>query len=384
MVRFKDILFVLLFIPLTVGISSATASFSAIQSNGNVPFSVQFTDSSTYSPSSWSWDFGDGSISSGRNPIHKYTTAGVYTVTMTCNDAGGNNTSTLVNYITALVPKPLPVFIASPTSGNMPLNVVFTDRSTLSPTSYLWDFGDGVTSDLQNPTHTYTVGGGYTVKLTVTNSGGSNVLTKTNYIYAFDIAPVASFTTNNTSIFGDVQFTDTSINNPNRWEWNFGDGRTSNDQSPGHRYALNGTYPVTLMATNAGGTRITTQNVSVVALIQLQINSTQATPIVIEDNKGFNTLTDGMENWNSSVMIGVITSPFTNLIGDYFWVILILGVLVYMLITYGGKSTVPVVITLLFGVVFIGVIPMQWHYILWIAVVLGIAGAFYGLIRSKN
>jgi len=79
-------------------------------------------------------------------------------------------------------PAPTASFDATPTSGTSPLNVAFTDTSTGSPTSWSWDFGDGATSTAQNPSHTYTAPGTYTVSLRATNAGGSNTVTKTNLI----------------------------------------------------------------------------------------------------------------------------------------------------------------------------------------------------------
>lgn len=77
---------------------------------------------------------------------------------------------------------PAASFSASPTTGTAPLEVQFTDLSTSTPTSWAWDFGDGSTSTLQGPSHTFTSAGTYTVKLTATNSAGSNIATKTGLI----------------------------------------------------------------------------------------------------------------------------------------------------------------------------------------------------------
>ena len=77
---------------------------------------------------------------------------------------------------------PVAGFTTNITNGTSPLNVQFTDTSSNNPTSWSWDFGDGATSAEQSPSHTYTGYGDYTVKLTVTNFGGSNTLTKTDYI----------------------------------------------------------------------------------------------------------------------------------------------------------------------------------------------------------
>lgn len=77
---------------------------------------------------------------------------------------------------------PIASFTATPTTGEAPLNVHFTDTSTKGPTSWNWDFGDGTTSTIQNPKHNYTTPGTYTVSLTARNSEGGNTKTKKDYI----------------------------------------------------------------------------------------------------------------------------------------------------------------------------------------------------------
>lgn len=80
-------------------------------------------------------------------------------------------------------PPPVAKFSGSPTSGPCPLSVYFIDESTGTIDSWYWDFGDGETSTEQNPSHTYTAVGTFTVSLTITGLGGSDTLTKTDYIY---------------------------------------------------------------------------------------------------------------------------------------------------------------------------------------------------------
>jgi PKD repeat protein len=82
----------------------------------------------------------------------------------------------------ALLKSPVAAFSASPTSGNSPLKVVFIDKSTGTPTSWNWNFGDGTSSTARNPVHTYSKDGKYTVTLTVINSKGNNKITKSNFI----------------------------------------------------------------------------------------------------------------------------------------------------------------------------------------------------------
>jgi len=164
-------------------IVTPVALFTGNVMSGTPPTTVQFTDTSTNSPTSWMWTFGDGGTSTLKNPSHTYTTAGSYTVSLTVTNSGGSNTLTRTNYITvtSAIP-PNASFTGSPTSGVAPLTVTFTDVSTNSPTSWAWTFGDGGTSTLKNPSHTYTTAGAYTVSLTVTNSGGRSTASMTNYI----------------------------------------------------------------------------------------------------------------------------------------------------------------------------------------------------------
>jgi|GEM_PF-1985728 len=157
------------------------AVFSATPTSGTFPLIVSFTDKSTGSPTSWKWTFGDGNTSTVKNPTHKYSKAGNYTVSLKVSNAAGNNTTTKTNYI-KVIAKPVAAFSASLTSGKVPLTVVFKDKSTGSPTSWRWSFGDGAVKTSQNPTHKYTKKGIYTVSLTVKNAAGSNTITKSKYI----------------------------------------------------------------------------------------------------------------------------------------------------------------------------------------------------------
>jgi PKD repeat protein len=159
------------------------AEFVGSPLTGTEPLTVDFTDQSTGNPTSWSWDFGDGGTSTEQNPAYTYTTAGTYTVELTATNACGSDTETKTDYITVdPCIAPTAEFVGSPTAGDAPLTVDFTDQSTGNPTSWDWDFGDGGTSTAQNPSHTYTMAGTYTVALTATNTCGSDTETKVDYI----------------------------------------------------------------------------------------------------------------------------------------------------------------------------------------------------------
>jgi PKD repeat protein len=151
---------------------------------------------------------------------------------------------------------PVANFSGNPTSGNVPLTVLFTDLSTGSPTSWSWTFGDGGTSTAQNPSHQYTVANTYTVSLTATNAQGQDTETKPNYISALQPgAPVADFSGSPTSGYAPltVNFTDLSTGNPTSWSWTFGDGGSSTAQNPSHQYTSANDYTVSLTAANAYG-----------------------------------------------------------------------------------------------------------------------------------
>ncbi|MHC4586729.1 MAG: PKD domain-containing protein [Planctomycetota bacterium] len=146
-------------------------------------------------------------------------------------------------------------FNASPTSGCADLDVVtFTNKSTGTITSWFWDFGDGGTSTEQNPSHTYTVAGTYTVSLTAFSGTCSESVTKTAYITVSDV-PIADFSGLPTSGSAPltVDFTDLSGGNPTSWSWDFGDGGTSTEQNPSHTYNGAGTYTVSLTASSTCG-----------------------------------------------------------------------------------------------------------------------------------
>jgi PGF-pre-PGF domain-containing protein len=233
------------------------AGFTGTPTSGTGPLTVAFTDTSDNSPTSWNWDFGDGSPENAtdENPVHTYAGAGTYTVSLTATNATGSDTITRTAYISVVIP-PVASFSGTPTSGTAPLSVTFTDASTNTPTSWSWDFGDGGTDTVQNPTYIYTSPGTYTVSLTASNAAGSDTATQTDYISVV-IPPVASFSGTPTSGTAPlpVTFTDASTNTPTSWNWSFGDGSLVNatDQNPVHTYASAGTYTVSLNATNAGG-----------------------------------------------------------------------------------------------------------------------------------
>ena len=171
------------YVVVSAPVSPPVAGFEASPTSGTAPLNVQFTDQST-GAASWSWNFGDGAISTDPNPAHIYGSGGSFTVTLTVSNSAGPNSKTRVGYITVAAPPLAPGadFTGSPLSGIGSLNVQFTDQSTGSPSGWAWSFGDGGTSSQRNPSHTYTTAGSFTVLLTVWNATGQTTRTRANYV----------------------------------------------------------------------------------------------------------------------------------------------------------------------------------------------------------
>lgn len=148
-------------------------------------------------------------------------------------------------------------------------NVSFTDLSINVPSSWLWYFGDASSSTQQNPSHTYTNTGIYTVSLQVKNSSGTDQITKSNLISVGSM-PIADFTSNFTNINAGatVNFTDLSSNFPDYWEWNFGDGTTSFSQISSHTYNTVGSYTVSLTVSNIFGSNAKTKANYIIVISQ--------------------------------------------------------------------------------------------------------------------
>ena len=315
------------------------AAFTGTPTTGNAPLAVSFTDASSGAPTSWSWSFGDGGTSTVQNPSHNYTTSGTYTVTLTATNAFGSDGETKTDYITVTDPSAdyasLPYSTgfesgsfdqywftqSSNTNGAIEITTAYTPRGTYNlamdaitngtyvqneawlkldltgksdvDLTFYWKehsdedhTQDGVyLSDNGGSSFVkvYNLTGGSTtyqqISLDIDALAASNSLSLTgtfvvkfqqydNYglttdgmtfddinVISNEVPPVAAFS--GTPISGSaplaVTFTDASSGSPTSWSWNFGDGGTSTVQNPSHSYAANGTYTVTLTATNAFG-----------------------------------------------------------------------------------------------------------------------------------
>ncbi len=222
--------------------------------------SVNFTDASQFA-TSWSWTFTGGTpaSSTAQNPSVVYSTPGTYAVSLTASNGSGNDTETKTGYITV---------VAAPTANftNVVagLNVNFTNTSNGGST-YQWDFGDGNTSTTQSPSHTYAVGGTYTVCLTVSGpSCPSDSVCKTVTVSGGTGGLIADFSVSTNTICqgGAVDFYDQSVGAPTTYQWTFQGGTpsTSTAANPTNiTYNGSGNFDVTLVVSNGSGSNSITK-----------------------------------------------------------------------------------------------------------------------------
>lgn len=230
--------------------------------------SFQFTDLSTdpiHNITAWYWNFGDpgsgtANYANTQNPQHQFSMPGTYTVTlMAVNSEGCSGVSTRQVVVTS--PVAMFAWIPDPPCPNVPVqftNQSFSSGSTI--VSWLWNFGDGSTSALPNPSHVYSSGGNYLVSLTVTDSQGCQAMKVESVAVAYQ--PIAQFQFSQPACAGlPTQFTDNSSTaggaSITAWQWSFGNGNTSSLQNPAYTYNLPATYNVSLTITDANGCQAT-------------------------------------------------------------------------------------------------------------------------------
>ena len=236
---------------------------------------------------SWSWNFGDGNTSIDQNANHTYDDDGIYNIILKVTDNYGLTNET-AQKISVLNEEPTADFDYSPATPTDLQNVTFIDTSIDLDgeiVSWSWDFGDGNSSTLKNPSHKYDDNGTYTVTLIATDDDGASDSTS-QQIKVLNAAPTASFRVsfeNVTILVNDeIQFTDSSKDldgNIISWHWDLGDGTTSTEKQLIHVYSSNGVYKVLLTVTdNDGASSTETKHITVSSLTEVH-----------EIEKGFST-----------------------------------------------------------------------------------------------
>lgn len=288
------------------------ASIYTLDTGGCIPFrdsfsaSVYYEHPSTGVPTpypwpitSWSWNFGDGSATStAPNPVHVYTDSGNFTVTLTITTANGctKTTNTLIRTGTHSTPG----FTAVPTTVCVDEQVHFTN-SSINATDYIWDFGDGILSDDEDPIHPYSDPGWYDVTLISINNGCKDTLKIDSMIHVnFPKAQIAY--TYNCDTQKRINFFSADINATSRL-WLLGDGTTSTAVNISHTYAGFGVYTVKHIAYNSttGCTDTATQIVT-----------------VDQPNFNFTALDTAICRGDTAYFTGTQSGPITAL--DYRWI----------------------------------------------------------------
>ncbi|HTN46604.1 MAG TPA: PKD domain-containing protein, partial [Flavipsychrobacter sp.] len=251
------------------------ASFTKNISAGCPPQPLVLTDNSTNSPTTLSWTItGPSGTTSytGSNVSTVLSLTGTYTIQLTATNASGSN-STSQNVI--IYSYPVVDFSVNDTTQTCaPKTLLFTNLTTPNapgPVNYNWNFGDGNTSTATNPSNTYAIGGNFSVTLVATIANAPSCvssLVKTNYI-KLPLTPTPNFSSSNNSPCtapAVVNFTNTTGNatSATTYSWTFGGpttpGTFTGTTPPGINYSTTGTFPVTLVATNASCSASTTKS----------------------------------------------------------------------------------------------------------------------------
>ena len=216
------------------------------------------------------WDFGDGNISYDSVPSHVYQNPGTYNVKLIASDGQGCiDTTILYNYIEV---KQVIADFSHVSNGNCPPVVTTFTNLSSGGSNYYWDFGDNLNSSIQNPAHTYSVGGYYDVSLISSdNFGCSDTIEINNLVYI--PGPILDF--NIDQVFGcdslSISITNNSSNTTN-YLYNFGNGATSASQNPTYTYSNPGSYQITLVGEDSAGCQV--------ALISSEIITVDVSPII--------------------------------------------------------------------------------------------------------
>lgn len=280
----------------SISVNAPVTKFNASDTMGCPPHSVSFNNLSLGAASSL-WIFSDGTTSNETNPSKIFNEAGNYDVTLVvtgsngCKDTLKKSGYIRVNFDQASYTPPPPV------SGCAPLNVSFENNDP-DAISYRWDFGDGYTSTAANPSHVYESPGTYTVSLVVDNGTGCKQLYPVYQVikveggepgFTVDISPCPPHI---------VSFKDTT-HGAVSWYWEFGDGSTSTEQTPGHLYAENKIHHVSLTTTTASGCSNTYIGFNAVNFASLAATFvTNYVPGPFPRTVYFSNTTPGATNWH--------------------------------------------------------------------------------------
>lgn len=264
--------------------------FTYAINNNTVTFSNGTSGGDTYL-----WTFGDGESGSEINEVHTYALQDTYRVVLRAtNTCGTTSYDALINLNTP----PYAGFTANGRDACPPSTILFTNTSTDNVRKHFWYFPGGTpeTSNVLNPSVTYSVPGTYDVRLIVENGYGRDTFVRQQYIKIND-KPVVNFTATKNGL--NVNFINNTTN-ATSFLWNFGDGKTSTQVSPLYKYQNAGTYIVRLSATNVCGTVQDSVKLTIFSLPTATITASQTkgcAPMIVQYS-GRNTTNVTTWSWS--------------------------------------------------------------------------------------
>ena len=224
-------------------------------------WSALATDPGTTDTLTYSWDFGDGTTSTGTSANHTYANEGVYTVTVTVDDGDGGIVSNTLSVTVANV-APVLGLTAIPSAGDegqvLSLFTSATDAGVNDTLTYVWDMGDGNTVTGSAVTYTYADDGVFTVTVTASDDAGATDTTSSSVTIA-NVDPTIDALTGDVSGFEGQSLSwstttsDAGVADTLTHSWDFGDGTTATGTSASHVYVDEGQYVLTLTVTDDDG-----------------------------------------------------------------------------------------------------------------------------------
>ncbi len=256
-----DTLTIQISIPVIPVVSAFTAQIDSCD------LTVQFQNNSQ-NASGFSWDFGDTGFSQLINPVHQYTGPGNFTITLIATGICGADTSQLTLYLPS-IPDPIAQFIVQVDTCTKTISLI---NQSQNASTYQWNFGDGFNSALQNPIHQYAAPGTYQIVLNAFNNCTSDSIA--SQLTIINVPPaISAFTYQVDTCNPTVSFINGSSNNLSQI-WYFGDGLSSNLDSPIHNYSTPGVYQVMLVAFDSCTTDTLLQTIDVTPLPDPQASFT--------------------------------------------------------------------------------------------------------------